>query len=136
MYTKNYCELLEKINVVINHIERALLAQDPAVNFTLEDHDDTISFGFKKDGLIQHLLLIPKADENSLKEVYDALISYYENCVKVGSITGYRNFTIQWELTPVIGDKVMVEVISTRPEDQKWFAEEMLKSQETQKGLK
>jgi hypothetical protein len=136
MYTKNYYELMDKINVVINHIERALLAQEQVVNFTLEDQEDKIIFGFKKEDLIQHLLLIPKADENSLKEIYSAMVGYYENCVKVGSITSYRNFAIQWELTPVIGDKVMVEVISTRPEDQRWFAEEMLKSQETQKGLK
>ena len=136
MYTNDFYEILAKTNLIITYIENALLAEDRIVNFTLEDKGYEMVFGFKKDGYVQPLTIIRKASETSLNDVYEALMSHFEACTELGSTMEYKDKQVIFNLAPVFADKVLLEIISPKAEDQKWFYEELVKSTQTEKGLK
>ncbi len=135
MYSNDYYELMDKINLVINYIENALLAQNQIVNFVLEDKGLVMEFAFKDVSKKQTLLQIRKASEESFKDMYASLMDHFNN-PPLGATMEYKNKKAVWNLAPVIADKVLLEFVSPKEEDQKWFYEELVKSTTQEKGLK
>ena len=128
MFSGDVIELIDQINLIIGFIDKAILEGESIANFTIEDEDTSVAFGIKKLNEITTLSSIEKVSEDTLRDIYLSLVDYYKDNIGIGATMEYKEKNIQWNIAPVIADKVLVEFISPRVEDQKWFYDEIVAS--------
>lgn len=136
MYTGDIMEVMDFINLAIGVINRALNNGDKIANFTIEDEETSVIFGMKTLNDIEHLFSVKKVNENTLRDIYLSLVDWYKDNIGIGATMEYKNKNIQWNIAPVIGDKVLIEFISAQRIDQEWFKEELFNSAIEKKGSK
>ena len=133
METRDIIKFMDNINTVMSFIESAL-RMDEIVNFKLEDLGETIRFSIQRG---HHNILVEeivKMDDDSLRVIYAAISAKYGRRMEIGATSTFKGKDVTWNLAPVIGDNTLIEFISPKEEDQKWFYEEIENSTK-QKGL-
>ncbi len=134
METKDIVIFMDNINTVISFIESSLKSEELCV-FRLKDVGDEIRFTIQRGKYDVPIEEIADYGEDTLRIIYASIAAKYQHRMEIGSTMEYKDKEIQWNLAPVIADKTLVEFISSKEKDQKWFYEELEKSTKV-KGLR
>ncbi len=133
MYSNDVIKFMDDINTIMTFIEGSLRGEE-IVNYRIKDLGNVIDFSILRRSYDVSLGRINKIDENSLRDIYDAIYAQYQGRMEIGATCSFKGKDVVWNLAPVIGEKTLVEFMSPLEKDQQWFYQE-IENGTKQKGL-
>lgn len=122
--TESYSSDTEKykkeVELFIEYV-KCCTFQEEATFLYLERHKNQIKYGKMKLGSRVDTHIIDMISAIDLQEIYQQLKMEFPSSFKKRA---KRTFVIGWQLLPMIGENVMIEINSDNKKDKKWFSEE------------